>query len=283
MIFALINDARVQATPKSKAICPHCGKEVISKCGEFKIWHWAHKNSTNCDTWHENEGEWHIGWKTALGLENSEKRIVRNQVYHIADILTPSGVVIELQNSPISLIDIRKREEFYGNKMLWVVNGKAFKSKMFVSKTFLHRSKSQPKNFYYDETRLKQPSWIIDFGGLELKESQRKILGLSSFFFDQSANVWVNEFVASNVRWYSTFNEKIHEINDSLGISDLKQNERYFSWPRHSKIWENARRDVFIDLDDDHLLWLRKWIDNNGNGKGVLIEKEHFIRKYSVS
>ncbi|WP_143017574.1 competence protein CoiA family protein [Kriegella aquimaris] len=28
-----------------------CGGRVLSKCGEVKVWHWAHFRDENCDTW----------------------------------------------------------------------------------------------------------------------------------------------------------------------------------------------------------------------------------------
>lgn len=35
----------------------------------------------------------------------------------------PDGTVIELQNSPMSLGEMSSREQFYGKKMVWIVNG----------------------------------------------------------------------------------------------------------------------------------------------------------------
>ena len=42
-------------------------------------------------------------------------------IFHIADIKTPQGLVIEIQHSPISPKDIRAREDFYG-QMIWIVD-----------------------------------------------------------------------------------------------------------------------------------------------------------------
>ena len=43
MKFALINNCRAEAAKGAKGICPSCGSELIAKCGEVKINHWAHK------------------------------------------------------------------------------------------------------------------------------------------------------------------------------------------------------------------------------------------------
>ena len=116
---------KVTATPRSKGICPICKANVVSKCGEINIWHWAHQAKIDCDNWHEPETEWHLKWKSLFPKESVEvTRGENNQ--HRADILTENGVVIELQHSSISSSEIRKREEFYGGKMLWVIDGTEF-------------------------------------------------------------------------------------------------------------------------------------------------------------
>src|SRR5690606_41098206 len=47
-------------------------------------------------------------------------------------ILTFDNIVIELQNSPISKSMISDREDFYGKRMLWLVNGIKFKNNLKV-------------------------------------------------------------------------------------------------------------------------------------------------------
>lgn len=126
MIWAIVNNIKTEASPKTAGIYPLCKRKVISKCGEIKAWHWAHSSAENCDTWSENETFWHLHWKNTFGIENSEVIIEKNEKLHIADILTYSNVVIELQNSPLLKGVIRKREEFYGERMMWLINGQVF-------------------------------------------------------------------------------------------------------------------------------------------------------------
>ncbi|WP_425595275.1 competence protein CoiA family protein [Pseudophaeobacter arcticus] len=40
--------------------CPYCGSEMIARCGQVKVHHWAHKSTENCDPWWENETNWHL-------------------------------------------------------------------------------------------------------------------------------------------------------------------------------------------------------------------------------
>jgi len=126
MFYAIRNGEKVEPTPKAFGKCQLCEKDVFSKCGQINVWHWAHYKNTSCDSWYEPESFWHYYWKMSFGKENVERVISKEGVRHIADICTLNDVVIELQNSPISSQTILKREEFYGERMLWVVNGDSF-------------------------------------------------------------------------------------------------------------------------------------------------------------
>lgn len=107
---------RIEATPNKTVYCSICKFEVISKCGNTNIWHWAHKNLEDCDTFSEGETLWHKEWKERYPLKCREV-VIRN---HRADIKI-KDLVIELQNSPINAEEIKEREQFY-NKMIWVLN-----------------------------------------------------------------------------------------------------------------------------------------------------------------
>jgi competence protein CoiA len=132
MIWALVENEKIQARPNTEGICPFCRGKVFSKCGQINIWHWAHSKDENCDTWYEPESEWHFNWKMSFGKENTEVKMEKDGKMHIADILTNENVVIELQNSPILNPIIREREEFYGERMLWLINGEKFKKNLII-------------------------------------------------------------------------------------------------------------------------------------------------------
>jgi competence CoiA-like predicted nuclease len=121
MIWALKDNEKIRAIPNERALCPTCREEVISKCGNIKIWHWSHKADNDCDSWSEGETEWHSKWKNEFPKEMQE--VVVGE--HRADIKLPSGKVIELQNSSISVEDIEKRENYYA-EMIWLLNGDTF-------------------------------------------------------------------------------------------------------------------------------------------------------------
>ncbi|MBI1307604.1 MAG: hypothetical protein GC181_13460 [Bacteroidetes bacterium] len=132
MIWAIVSGEKVEALPKTKGICPACQEPVFSKCGETNIWHWSHFKKTDCDLWNEPESLWHKQWKLTFGKDNNEIRIDKDGKWHIADVLTNNKVIIELQNSLISKTTIREREEFYGERMIWLINGASFKQNLIV-------------------------------------------------------------------------------------------------------------------------------------------------------
>ncbi len=122
MKFALLKDERIEATKGAKGICPSCGSELIARCGEIKIHHWAHKKKCD-DHWWENETEWHRNWKNQFPSELQE-RIHKDESdeKHIADVKTSSGWTIEFQHSAISREERDSRDNFY-NKLIWIVDG----------------------------------------------------------------------------------------------------------------------------------------------------------------
>jgi len=134
MLYALDHAGqKINASPKAHGVCPFCQEKVIAKCGEIKIWHWAHTAKTECDAWKEHETAWHLDWKAHFPARYTEVAIVRNGEKHIADVCLPGNFVIEFQHSPISVEQIRSRENFYQD-MLWVFDvQEAFKDqRLFV-------------------------------------------------------------------------------------------------------------------------------------------------------
>lgn len=120
MLYAYLNDgSKILARPEARAVCPECGEEVIAKCGEINIWHWAHKAAAECDLWGEHETAWHLRWKSKWPADRVEVLIEKDNIKHRADIVTSGGIVIELQHSPISPDEMWQRESFYEN-MVWL-------------------------------------------------------------------------------------------------------------------------------------------------------------------
>ena len=109
---------RKTANPGERSICPICDSPVIAKCGKILVWHWAHENLEDCDSFSEGETLWHLNMKNLYPKDWQEVVIIKNDKKHRADVLKPDGTVIEFQHSPITTEEVVKRNEFYGN-VIW--------------------------------------------------------------------------------------------------------------------------------------------------------------------
>lgn len=159
MQWAIVDNIKRLPFPGAHGICPGCGGEVLAKCGQINLWHWAHK-ARDCDPWWEPEGEWHRQWKGMFPETWQEVTIRTIQDHHRADIQTPK-FILELQHSLISSKIIQEREAFYG-KMVWLVDASAFWERFYL------RDKATHWTFTWDHARK---SWlsassvvILDFG-----------------------------------------------------------------------------------------------------------------------
>lgn len=123
MKFAIVNEQRQEAQPNLSGKCPTCGYPMVAKCGEKRIWHWAHQGSRFCDGWWENETAWHRAWKEQFPADCQEiVHTAENGERHIADVKTHDGWVIEFQHSYLKPVERRSRDAFYP-KVVWVVDG----------------------------------------------------------------------------------------------------------------------------------------------------------------
>jgi len=179
MKFAIVNNVKSEAKKGIIGTCPICSSELIAKCGDFKIHHWAHKRNRNCDSWWEAETEWHRSWKDNYPNDWQEISMIDEKTgeKHIADIRTFHDLVIEFQHSPIDPKERLLREKFYKN-MIWVVDGTRLKRDYSrFSKAindFLSTSKKEVFFVEYSE-EVFPVKWlnstvpvIFDFKGLEI-------------------------------------------------------------------------------------------------------------------
>ncbi len=103
--------------------CPGCQKPVFARCGNQRVWHWAHRGMAACEFEREKETEWHCGWKNDFPAECQE--VIRRDSAgerHIADVITSLGLVVEFQHSRLAPEERVARESCHQN-MVWVVDG----------------------------------------------------------------------------------------------------------------------------------------------------------------
>ena len=154
MKFAIVNGIRVEAMPNGKGICPCCDSETIARCGEYKMWHWAHKSNSNCDSWSKRETPWHRQCKNYFPKDWQE--VVHFDELtgerHIADVKTNQGMVLEFQNSPFSEEELKSREKFY-KQMLWIVHATKFRKEIQIKELLCNEPKSGRYDFTWNKSK----------------------------------------------------------------------------------------------------------------------------------
>jgi hypothetical protein len=170
MLYAISAGNRITATPDSRAQCPVCKGEVLSKCSEIYVWHWAHLAGADCDKWYEPESEWHRQWKERFPEECREVTVGNHRADLRLHLKQCDGSfidrVIELQASTPSVEEIREREAFYG-EMAWLVRGDHFADRFQV----IYSHKLSTHTWVQFNWHHPRPSWsfatkpvFIDFG-----------------------------------------------------------------------------------------------------------------------
>lgn len=133
MLFASdYNDNRVhidETHSNQEYYCPYCGAPLITKKGDVRQHHFAHKQNHVCsDTWaHSGSGgydvsSWHNEWQSLFPKENQEVKLVLGDTKHRADVLI-DRTVVEFQHSIMSVAAFDNRNNFYfnlGYKVVWL-------------------------------------------------------------------------------------------------------------------------------------------------------------------
>jgi len=228
MEFANKDGARIKATPHQTATCPCCHADVISKCGELKRWHWSHINLSDCDTFAEPETMWHRSWKARF-VEPCQEVVMGPHRSDIKTTLSGHGVfpdneiVIEFQNSPLSVKDVLERESFYG-RMVWVVNAAEFKDHFRHSQNNRVRWKWSHTHW----THAKCPVYLDMGSGLYLIErfiNGGKLFEYSFVEYDTFLSMF-NGVITPTDFGFDTidhYNSIASQINAPMGVHNLKQ------------------------------------------------------------
>lgn len=289
MQYALVNDSKTTALPKTRGVCVFCSDQVQSKCGKIKIWHWSHKAERNCDEWFEPETEWHRNWKLNFEKENTEVIIKKGEKRHIADVYTKQGIVIELQNSPIDVETIKAREIFYGERMLWIINGHKFKDRFktfqgnreFTFKVDESYGRRDLPSFLFKAYTRMSVYWIINLNSQHVPEEFSSLIIKNNFDYDLLRKYYFKPTVYNEL---DLTNEFINALK-ALAKDHLYLKNHYclrrFEWLNTRSSWKDAMRPVFIDFGEDHLWYI---LEGMGQPRGIcnLVEKSVFLKKYKV-
>lgn len=245
MKFSAVNGQRVFAFPKGKGVCLFCGNDVIAKCGNKKMWHWAHSVKKICDPWWENETHWHRDWK-AHWDEQFQEVVHFDSLTgekHIADVKNQNGFVLEFQNSPLSDVELVSRERFYGD-MAWVVNAANFAANIEIGAKLpnpelplsldmcIHRVQSSPQSFLFHRTSENEPGATL----VEVHGSHR-----------------IQNF-----------------------IDDTHIGHYLFAWKNPRIVWLRATRPVFFDFGGN-IVWRLQRFNSRSEFCLEAVNKIHFV------
>ena len=232
MKFALVNDEKEEATKGARGICQVCGSELIARCGEVKINHWAHTGTRNCDPWWENETDWHRSWKDKFPKDWQETvHFDESGEKHITDVKTSSGWCIEFQHSYLNPEERRARNAFY-RKLVWVVDGTRRKTDKTQFQKILRESTQVPGPIlirlirFIDDCRLlkewRDDNILVFFDFQEIENTEQPPLW---FMFPKtpSGNTYISPFprkdfidLHHNNRFDELVTEKIFPILEIL-------------------------------------------------------------------
>ena len=131
MLFAVdYNDNRIHINDthsNQEYYCPYCGAPLITKKGEIRQHHFAHRQNHLCsDTWERSHSydisPWHNEWQSLFPKDNQEVKLSLGDTKHRADVMI-DRTVIEFQHSIMPVKAFDDRNNFYfnlGNKIIWL-------------------------------------------------------------------------------------------------------------------------------------------------------------------
>jgi competence protein CoiA len=250
-----MNGERCEAFPAGQGHCPTCGSKMAAKCGPRIMHHWAHAVRRNCDPWWENETPWHRKWKNLFPEQCREiSHTASTGEVHRADIKTPTGIVIEVQHSPMTDAERLSREVFYKN-MAWVVDGSVFR-----------------KNFDVYHL-LPDPASSIA-ADIVWSKATRSMQGSARGLFFRLSENRLESPHATKATLKSGWIHSIREIEDEVNMA--YRGHHQYDWIRPRRTWLDATCPVFIDLGDDLLAKLDVY-DESGLPCIRLISKKIFV------
>lgn len=119
MIYALVEGTPTLATATGqRAACPGCGAEMVSKCGQYVVNHWAHKTD-DCGY----ESDEHLALKLLFAHPAGAVEVWNAQIRRRADVMLGRSV-FEIQRSKIDFDEAKARERNWvgaGYLFTWVI------------------------------------------------------------------------------------------------------------------------------------------------------------------
>lgn len=265
MLYALINNKKVR--PKhtgERAACPFTGSEMISKCGDIKIHHWAYKVAPEGFKYKSKDTNWYLEWKSKFDPKICEIMYTDKEGNkHIADI-DDGKTVIQFQQTFLKNEEIIEKELFYSSinkNFIWVVDGKFYFSKCVIDKKPLYdfnikycTNEQKDKILEYYRGSEEQPSFSKEREAVETK------------FYDI-------ELTEKNEKKIKFLLEEYQHINNK------KKSQNYIKtiqFKSNKNIFSRTRFPIFVDIShiEPNMIYQ---VD-----KKRIITKDYFVEKYST-
>lgn len=177
MLFASdYNDNRVhidETHSNQEYYCPYCGAPLITKKGDVRQHHFAHKQNHVCsDTWAHSGpsgydvSPWHNEWQSLFPKENQEVKLVLGDTKHRADVLI-DRTVVEFQHSIMPVAAFDNRNNFYfnlGYKVVWLFD----LSDLYGNGQLTYRSEGDCLVFDWKNPKKAFNSYDIQSGCIDL-------------------------------------------------------------------------------------------------------------------
>jgi len=119
MIYAKDKNSNyITASKKAFAVCPCCSTELIPKCGEEVVWHWAHYPNVNCIYSSYSDNNYSYDWKLRVKGNKCEVNVDGT----ITDIIGfDSTQIFIYRNQQERVIDNICNSK--SKKSIWICNG----------------------------------------------------------------------------------------------------------------------------------------------------------------
>lgn len=246
MQLASLGDERIEPTQTGqRAVCPGCGEEVLSKCGEIIAWHWAHIGGADCVA-SEGMTQWHKDWQdlTPKAWQEIIGRDIDGAVVHRADIRLPSGLIVEIQRSPISVADIESREDYW-KRIVWIRHGEGLKLLIngqdpseiqphtwpnLKAKIAKRRQELRGKKRTVERISYSTP--------IDISQAKAKLISLANFLRSELKEVSATE---KRLALGASICFEVRGIPIVLGVSS-------FAWKIKRPSWDAHTAPIWIDL-----------------------------------
>lgn len=239
-------------------LCPNCGGKVSLKAGDEKRPHFAHEKNA-CDYFdYKGMSDWHLNWQSLFDKNQREVSVFNEGKKHIADVINSNGVVIEFQNSPISITKKSERDGFY-HKLIWVVNAKGFDVAFKTIQT--QEYKTYLKDCDIRDEKISRINKAI---------SDLSFYKSTSLTFNLDISKEINEIKLK----YQNVLEEITQQNKAFD-GCMHETTDQIEWKYERKIWTNSLTPVFLDFGS--FLGLLK-----GDCRVVRISRDSFLEKYCI-